>query len=196
MTDTIKKKVMDTSRFAHDPYVLMLAMACTSAGSAAWVLAATRLHMPVSTTHATVGALMGVGIAAFGPSGVLWDYDKGGFLSIMASWFLSPLLAGALAAAFYLTIRLCILDHPGDEPFRRGLASLPVYFGFTWGTICAFMMLKGSPALHLDKLPVAVSIAVTLAMCFALGCAGGAGEGGRGGWASATRGWGATVQAN
>jgi sodium-dependent phosphate transporter len=66
VTETIKSRVIDIRRFEHDPYTLMLAMACTSMGSAVWVLAATRLRMPVSTTHATVGAIMGVGIAAFG----------------------------------------------------------------------------------------------------------------------------------
>jgi hypothetical protein len=35
-----------------------------------------------------------------------------------------------------------ILDHPPEESFRRGLATLPGYFFFTWGTICAFMILK------------------------------------------------------
>ena len=66
VTETIKKKVIDTSRFVHDPYVLMLAMGCTSTGSAIWVLVATYFQMPVSTTHATVGAIMGIGIASFG----------------------------------------------------------------------------------------------------------------------------------
>jgi sodium-dependent phosphate transporter len=86
VTDTVRKKVMDVTKFAHDPYVLMLAMSCSTVGSAVWVLAATYAEMPVSSTHATIGALMGVGFSAFGSSGVVWEFSKGGVLSIVASW--------------------------------------------------------------------------------------------------------------
>ncbi len=43
--------------------------------------------MPVSTTHAIIGALMGVGYSAFGNSGIVWELSKGGVSSIVLSWF-------------------------------------------------------------------------------------------------------------
>jgi phosphate/sulfate permease len=48
---------------------MVLAMA---AGAALWVALATRLSMPVSTTHALVGAVASVGAIAYGPGGVQW----------------------------------------------------------------------------------------------------------------------------
>eukprot|EP00961_Rhodomonas_salina_P138231 1859688-Rhodomonas_salina.1 len=50
------------------------------------------LQMPVSSTHATIGGIAGVAIAAFGLRGVVWN----GIGMIVASWFISPVCAGAL----------------------------------------------------------------------------------------------------
>lgn len=127
-------------------------------GSSLWVLAATYLEMPVSSTHATIGAIMGVGFSSFGNAGIVWEFSKGGVLSIVASWFTAPLGAGVIAASLYQTIKMCVLSHGEDESFRRGLLTLPLYSFVTWGTICAFMVLKGSPALGLDKLALSVTV--------------------------------------
>ena len=45
----------------------------TLLGAAAWVLIATRTGMPVSTTHAIVGSLVGVAAVAYGVDGVRWS---------------------------------------------------------------------------------------------------------------------------
>lgn len=42
-------------------------------GAAGWVLLATRTGLPVSTTHAIVGSLLGVALMAFGTDGVAWN---------------------------------------------------------------------------------------------------------------------------
>jgi phosphate/sulfate permease len=56
---------------------------------------------------------MGVGITSFGAMGVIWErpnqvITQGGFSAIVASWFISPLLSGALAATFYLTTKFLV----------------------------------------------------------------------------------------
>jgi sodium-dependent phosphate transporter len=65
-------------------------MVCSLVGSSTWVLFASSHGWPVSTTHAIVGAITGVGIAGFGASAVKWvEISK-----IVASWLVSPLCAG------------------------------------------------------------------------------------------------------
>jgi len=147
VTDTIRKKVVNVKLFENDPYMLMLAMSCTSIGSAVWVLSATMLQMPVSTTHATIGAVMGVGIAAFGPDGVNWGFDGSfeGFGGIVASWFISPILAGILASIIYLSVKFFVLSQPDEVSFQRGIKTLPIYGGVTFGIIGGFMIFKGIP---------------------------------------------------
>lgn len=49
VTDTIKNDIIDISRFEGRPGTLMLSMSCAEAGSASWLLIATRLGFPVST---------------------------------------------------------------------------------------------------------------------------------------------------
>jgi len=68
----------DVKKFEHDPYVLALGMSFVNVGYGLWVLVATVLNMPVSTTHANVGAVMGIGIVAWCVDGVVWDDEKGG----------------------------------------------------------------------------------------------------------------------
>jgi len=67
-------------------------------GAAVSVLLATRLGLPVSTTHALIGGLVGAGIALDG--NVAWGALGGGFFLPL---LVSPLLAFASAAVLYPT---------------------------------------------------------------------------------------------
>lgn len=51
VTSTIKNGIISIDRFEGRPGVLMLAMTCAEVGSATWLMIATRLGMPVSTTR-------------------------------------------------------------------------------------------------------------------------------------------------
>ncbi|MEO8841455.1 MAG: inorganic phosphate transporter [Kofleriaceae bacterium] len=65
-------------------------------GAAAWVLIATRTGLPVSTTHAIIGALTGVALVAFGVTGVRWDAIEH---KLLVPLLVSPFIAlGATAA--------------------------------------------------------------------------------------------------
>ncbi len=70
----------------------------TILGAAAWVLFATRTGLPVSTTHAIVGAIAGAGVAAYGPLAVSWRTIGG---KIALPLLLSPLLSFALTVALF-----------------------------------------------------------------------------------------------
>jgi sodium-dependent phosphate transporter len=143
--------MVDVKKFYSDPYVLMLGMSVVNVGSGLWVLIATTLSLPVSTTHAVVGAVLGLGIAAFGVDGVKWQYE-GGFLGVLASWFISPICSGALAAIFYMSVKALVLKLPTDEQrLKSGLALMPAYFFFGFGTIWGFMMMKGIPIPAIKK---------------------------------------------
>jgi len=64
------------------------------AGAGAWVFIATRTRLPVSTTHALVGSVVGVGIAACGAGGIAW--------SALGTRVAAPLIVSPLVA-FVLT---------------------------------------------------------------------------------------------
>src|SRR5690606_33966731 len=78
---------LDTSTFV----IIMMAALLSSA---LWVNLATILGAPVSTTHSVVGGVAGAGIAAIGFGAVVWPTLG----RIAASWVISPLAGGILAA--------------------------------------------------------------------------------------------------
>merc|ERR1719163_668660 len=164
VTDTIRKKMVDVDLFKHDPYVLATGMSMVNVGSGLWVLAATLLGMPVSTTHSVVGAVLGIGISSFGWNGVKWQFKKG-FLGVLASWFISPVFSGTLAAIFYMTVKYTVLLLPTKEAqLQRGLALTPVWCFFAGGIVWGFMFIKGIPSLKKAKYELTIPLTFGLAL--------------------------------
>ncbi len=81
-------------------------MACALLSGMLFMLSATFFGMPVSTTHAIVGAVLGMTVVGAGTACVSWGYP--GLLTIVASWFVSPLLAGILSAGMHLVIQMVV----------------------------------------------------------------------------------------
>lgn len=71
-------------------------------GAVVWVLVASRTGLPVSTTHALVGAIVGAGFMAFGSEGLVWT---GIGKKIMLPLLLSPVLALTAAVLVHHPIR-------------------------------------------------------------------------------------------
>lgn len=63
------------------------------AGAALWVLIATRASLPVSTTHALVGSVIGAAATAYGASGVAWPALGN---KVLPPLLLSPVVAFVL----------------------------------------------------------------------------------------------------
>ena len=77
---------------------------CVEFASTFTVIVATTVSMPVSTTHCQVGAVVAVGLSAFGPKKVAWNM----FGKIFLTWVLTLPFAGGLAAAFTAALRPAI----------------------------------------------------------------------------------------
>jgi sodium-dependent phosphate transporter len=83
-------------------------MACALTAGALFMLVATWAAVPVSTTHAIVGAVLGMTVLGAGAGCVKWGYP--GLVAIVASWFISPLFAGLLSGALLLAIKYFVLE--------------------------------------------------------------------------------------
>lgn len=66
-------------------------------GAASWQILATLAKLPVSGTHSIVGAIVGFHVACKGWDGVGWNK----LFKIVASWFLSPVIAGIASVAMF-----------------------------------------------------------------------------------------------
>lgn len=105
VTDTVRKGIVSPECLSGAPELLAIGMACALLGAAVWLHLATWWGMPVSTTHAIVGAVAGFGVVAAGWRAVKW----GGMVEIVASWFISP-VAGIILGwiGFKLILRLIL----------------------------------------------------------------------------------------
>jgi PiT family inorganic phosphate transporter len=108
VSEKLATGVVDPQVFADTPQILLLAMVAVLIATGVWLNIATLFGFPVSSSHATVGAIAGVGCLAIGPQAV--DWSSIGIISV--TWVLTPLVSGAIAACFYSIIKRQILDHP------------------------------------------------------------------------------------
>lgn len=156
VTGTIKNGIIDINRFRNYPAVLVLAMGCAEFGSAFWLILATRLGFPVSTTQTVVGALIGVGIAS--QAQVSWAWKSGSVSQIAASWAIAPLLAGAFSALLFGTIKFCILERKNS--FEKAMRAIPWYFAFTGGCLALFMVVEAPGADSLEELGAGTAVGI------------------------------------
>jgi PiT family inorganic phosphate transporter len=72
-------------------------------GAMAWVLLASRTGLPVSTTHALTGAIVGTALAAFAGEGLIWSTIG---MKIALPLLLSPFLALTVSLIIHPAVRL------------------------------------------------------------------------------------------
>ncbi|CAK8688573.1 unnamed protein product [Clavelina lepadiformis] len=155
---TIRKGIVEVGIYTGDESLLMIGEVSAMLASGLWQLIATFLKLPVSGTHSIVGATIGFSLVAKGAVGVNWK--KMGL--IVGSWFLSPVLAGLMAAGFYFMLRILIFQK--DEPVRPGLIALPIMYGFTIAINCFSVFFSGAPLLGFNQLSPLADVAISAAI--------------------------------
>ena len=78
VSKTIRKKIVNVDVFKKTPGALMLGMMCSNLSSAIILHVATYLKLPVSTTHAIIGAIMGFSLIFDGKDSVSWGFEAAG----------------------------------------------------------------------------------------------------------------------
>eukprot|EP00210_Caulerpa_lentillifera_P008056 g7693.t1 len=149
--ETIREDIVDPMEFEREPYLLMYGMLCVLAATGLWLLIASYLEIPVSTTHSLVGGIVGMSIVAKGLDSVQWyrhNEEKGsnleehvGVAAIAASWAISPILSGLISAAMFYLVRRFILRVMDSE--RRAYLFFPFLVGFTVTINTYFVLYKG-----------------------------------------------------
>ena len=134
---TIKKGIIDISAFGGNPDPFIWAMMAALLAAALWLNFATMMKAPVSTTHSIVGGVMGAGIAAAGFSIVSW----GTMGKIAASWVISPVLGGVIAAAFLFAIKKSIVFQ--DDKVAAAKKYVPVFVALMSWAFVTYLTLKG-----------------------------------------------------
>lgn len=136
VVSTISRGIVDPAKMPNAD-VFAWAMMAALLSSALWVNLATWIGAPVSTTHAVVGGVLGAGVAAAGVASVDWSVMGG----IAASWVISPLLGGIIAAVFLAFIKEFIIYR--QEKIEAARRWVPILIGIMTGAFISYLVLKG-----------------------------------------------------
>lgn len=157
VTDTVRKGMLDMNLVSEE--FVLYGMLAALASAATLLLAATRIGMPVSTTHAIVGAIVGFGAVGIGVDAVNW----GKVFQIVLSWLTSPLLSGVLAFVIFQITRKTILDT--ESPLRQVRRVGPAFYFFVFFIMGLVTLFKGLKNLSLDfDLPQALAASTGLGL--------------------------------
>ncbi len=172
VTDTVRKGIVAPDAVASLPSVgppeaatlFILGMGAALLGTGVWLNLATRVGLPVSTTHSIVGGIAGFGIVAAGFSAVNWA--KVG--QIVASWFISPIISIILAFIIFRIIIRLILGK--RKPARAAVKVTPyivflLAFVITMATIYKGLghLLSGRAKWLTGNVAVLISLAIAFA---------------------------------
>lgn len=138
VTQTITSGIADVNDFINEPELLMYGMLCAIAATSIWLILASYLELPVSTTHSIIGGIIGFSLISHGWGAVDWySYDPNesglnkfsGIVTIVASWFISPVLSGIIAVLLFLFVRTFILR--SEYSLNRSFLFFPILVGLT-----------------------------------------------------------------
>jgi PiT family inorganic phosphate transporter len=153
VVSTISKGIIDPTGMANTT-IFIWAMMAALISSALWVNLATWVGAPVSTTHSVVGGVMGAGIAAAGFAAVNWPT----MAKIAASWVISPVLGGLIAAACLAFIKTKIIYQ--DDKIAAARRWVPVLIGIMAAAFASYLALKGLKRIIKIDLQTALLIGV------------------------------------
>ena len=152
VTETVRKGILtvdfelaetDIELFTRLSQDLALGFVAAMMAAAVWLTVATRMGLPVSTTHSIIGGIIGVGLileVQYNQELIDWAVVR----KVVMSWVASPLIGGVLAFLSFTVVRATILD--ADNPTERAktlapLLALPTFF--VLGLALLFKALKG-----------------------------------------------------
>ena len=136
VVSTISGGIVDPSAVT-DPNTFIWAMMAALIASSLWLNLATWFGAPVSTTHSIVGGVMGAGIVAAGFGAVDW----GKMSQIAASWVISPIMGGVVAAGFLAIIKAYISDV--EDKIAAARRWVPALIGLMFGAFTSYLIAKG-----------------------------------------------------
>ncbi|MBT1444549.1 inorganic phosphate transporter family protein [Shewanella sp. JM162201] len=156
VTNTIRSGIIDSSYFNDVPHLLVYGMISALLAAGIWLVVASALGWPVSTTHSIIGAIIGFAAVGVGTEAVAWGKVTG----IVGSWVVTPAISGFIAFLIFQSAQKLIFDT--DNPLENSKRYVPMYMFFA-----GFMM----SLVTIDKGLVHVGLDFTTAQSYGLAAA-------------------------
>ncbi|WP_371378342.1 inorganic phosphate transporter [Thalassotalea aquiviva] len=144
VTSTIRKGIIDASYFVDIPEQLAFGMIAALLAAGTWLLIASYMGWPVSTTHSIVGAIIGFSAVGVGVETVAWGKVGG----IVGSWIITPLIAGVFSFIIFNSAQKLIFDT--DKPLEQARRWVPMYMFLAGFVLSLVTIKKGLKHIGLD----------------------------------------------
>ncbi|TRX57303.1 inorganic phosphate transporter [Thalassomonas sp. M1454] len=135
VTSTIRKGIIDSSFYIDTPELLVYGMIAALFAAGTWLLIASWMGWPVSTTHSIVGAIIGFSAVGVGVETVSWGSVGG----IVGSWVITPLISGVFAFIIFNSAQKLIFDT--ENPLQQAKKWVPLYM-FLAGFVLSLVTIK------------------------------------------------------
>jgi len=137
VTSTIRKGIIDTDLLMGNPELLVYGMLSALLAAGFWLMIASVLGWPVSTTHSIVGAIVGFAMVGISVDAVKWDK----VMTIVASWVVSPVMAGTISYMLFKSVQKLVLST--ENPYENAKKYIPYYIFYVGVMICMVTLTKG-----------------------------------------------------
>ena len=163
VTSTIRKGIIDSSYFVESPELLVYGMIASLLAAGIWLLVASYLGWPVSTTHSIVGAIVGFAAVGVNADAVSWIKVGG----IVGSWVVTPLISGIFAYLIFMSAQKLIFNTP--DPLGNAKRYVPFYMAMSGFMLSLVTIKKGLKHIGIhfttnEALMLAGSIAVLVGL--------------------------------
>ena len=135
VTSTIRKGIIDSTYFVDSPELLVYGMISALLAAGIWLILASALGWPVSTTHSIIGAIVGFAAVGVGADAVEWAKVAG----IIGSWVVTPAISGFIAFMIFQSVQKLIFDT--DNPLKNAKRYVPFYMALA-GFIMSLVTIK------------------------------------------------------
>ncbi|MGB2518591.1 inorganic phosphate transporter [Shewanella algae] len=165
VTSTIRNGIIDSSYFTEVPELLVYGMIASLLAAGIWLVAASALGWPVSTTHSIVGAIIGFAAVGVGTEAVAW----GKVVGIVGSWVITPAISGFIAFMIFQSVQKLIFNT--EDPLGNAKRYVPFYMAFAGFVMSLVTITKGLKHVGL-KFSTVEAYLLALAIAILMGIAG------------------------
>lgn len=137
VTETIRSGIVEMDVMTRHPDLFVYGMLASLLSAGSWLLIASMLGWPVSTTHSIVGAIIGFAAVGISADAVQWAAVWG----IVGSWVITPVIAGILSYGIFRSVQYLILNT--DDPFTNAKHYIPYYMFAVGFFLSMVTILKG-----------------------------------------------------
>lgn len=137
VTETIRSGIVELDVMTSHPDLFIYGMLSSLLAAGTWLLIASILGWPVSTTHSIVGAIIGFAAVGISADAVQWNQVWG----IVGSWVITPVIAGVISFWIFRSVQRLILST--DDPFTNAKHYIPFYMFAVGFFLSMVTILKG-----------------------------------------------------